>query len=109
MKSRPSDSVTDDASGWYSFAKLLYADLISVCDALLLTCRTSYRLAAEGRRSVSAKALTETLSCRRGKDISRRELKESLGFAAEKERPGRVRVVDIGRFVEGNLGKVKKK
>lgn len=45
MKSRPSD---DDptASGWYIFARLRYATLISVRDAVRSTRSTSYRLPA---------------------------------------------------------------
>ena len=40
MKLRPSES-TGDASGWYILAKLLYAVLISVDDAVCFTLSTS--------------------------------------------------------------------
>ena len=43
MKSWPSDRT---ASGWYILARLLYAVLISVGDAVRLTRSTSYRLPA---------------------------------------------------------------
>jgi hypothetical protein len=107
MKSWPSDRT---ASGWYILARLLYAVLISVGDAVRLTRSTSYRLdglrvAVAVAESTSVNAQTEEtlhlrlLNLRAVVGILRGDLTgENWVFSGEKQRgfpAGRVRVPNI--------------